>query len=360
MKIKLLLTLALALLLALAGCDEEFGGFGSGNGQTTVTSVTITADPGGWGEILDMDYTAGDTNSDIICTVIGPGSQSRQLTRLSVPSQGEIGFVRGAQTFRMGFNQAGPGNYKVRCKTADGQSSAETSFTVPDTTGGGGGSTGGGDTGGNGGSTGGDTQPTSTPDTGSGSGAHLVITSMAVTPMVGMGQFTADVHYSGGVSESVHCWIRNDDGSKSITEIGWFDFPSSPDRYTGTSYPVKFNMTAVGDYTAFCETMSKYTWYSYPFTVQQPETPDLSQPFGQPQYLLHVYNRGADGYFLYTETADNGSIILPDGTGGTYGLTIDFSSGPYTTPADVCSVTDVSLKGVSLHAWDSNDLFTCP
>ena len=207
---------------------------------------------------------------------------------------------------------------------------------------------------------GGVTQPA--PETGgSKRQSFLVITSMAVTPAVGTGKFTADVHYSGGVSESVHCWVRNDDGSQAVTEIGWIDFPSSPGPTALADFPVNFNVTAVGNYTALCQTQSQNAWGSYPFEVQEPTPkPYRGQPFPQPQYLLHVASTCSEGFFLYPQDASNGSISVPDGTGGTNTYTVDYSSGPYTAPAEVCGVADVTFGGATLHAWNSTASFFCP
>lgn len=110
------------LLLAITACDE-YASFGGDEALTTVDSVTITADPGGWGEILDLNYTTGDTNSDITCSLISPSSgELRQITNLTIASNGQTGFASGPQTYRMGFFVADPGDYSVRCKTADGKS----------------------------------------------------------------------------------------------------------------------------------------------------------------------------------------------------------------------------------------------
>lgn len=77
-------------------------------------------------------------------------------------------------------------------------------------------------------------------------------------------------------------------------------------------------------------------------TIAQ-EDPD--DPFPAPQYLIHITGHGTtdgdrkdDAYILHPNAPDaQGSLLVADGSGGTYGYSTDSFSGPYATPGEVCA-----------------------
>jgi hypothetical protein len=72
---------------------------------------------------------------------------------------------------------------------------------------------------------------------------------------------------------------------------------------------------------------------------------DFDQVIDPPQYLIHATGHGTtsgpvkdDWWFLFPQAPDSkGGLLLPDGSGGTFGYSTDHSSGPYTTPRAACA-----------------------
>lgn len=106
-----------------------------------------------------------------------------------------------------------------------------------------------------------------------------------------------------------------------------------------------------------------------PTTTTPPvSTYDYDKPFRNPQYLIHATGHGTtsgnvvdDFYFLYTTPPDaQGNFLIPDGSGGTFGYSSDYHSGPYTTPRQVCSVVAGRLPNTQSWAeWNYSDYFDC-
>src|SRR5581483_4893035 len=76
------------------------------------------------------------------------------------------------------------------------------------------------------------------------------------------------------------------------------------------------------------------------------------EPFSRPQYLVHTNGHGstsggvpANYFFLYPVGPANGGLTLPDGSGGTIPYSIDFSSGPYSSPREVCAAAQGQAVG---------------
>ena len=93
---------------------------------------------------------------------------------------------------------------------------------------------------------------------------------------------------------------------------------------------------------------------------------DWDKPFGTPQYLLHATGHGTvdgsvkdDWWFLFGTPPTNGGVLLPDGSGGTFGYSIDTSSGPFNSPSEVCASIPAAAAEASLGAWNGNLSFTC-
>ena len=95
--------------------------------------------------------------------------------------------------------------------------------------------------------------------------------------------------------------------------------------------------------------------------------PAWDKPFGQPQYLIHLTGHGTmdgsvkdDRYLLFPSAPDSkGSLLLPDGEGGTFGYSTDSSEGPLNTPREVCAAGSSKLGDGSISAWNSNFSFSC-
>ncbi len=93
----------------------------------------------------------------------------------------------------------------------------------------------------------------------------------------------------------------------------------------------------------------------------------MDKPFGSPQYLLHATGHGTidgpvkdDWLFLFPNHPDDkGGILLPDGSGGTFGYSIDYYSGPYNTPREVCAACSSKIGNGSMSAWNSWNSFSC-
>ncbi len=96
-------------------------------------------------------------------------------------------------------------------------------------------------------------------------------------------------------------------------------------------------------------------------------TSALDQIFNPPQFLIHATGHGTingpvqdDWYLLYPRAPDNqGFFEIADGTGGTFTYSSDYSSGPYTTPRQVCDAAGGSLGNRSLSAWNGGESFQC-
>jgi hypothetical protein len=93
---------------------------------------------------------------------------------------------------------------------------------------------------------------------------------------------------------------------------------------------------------------------------------DWDKPFGQPQYLNHATGHGTmdgprddDWYFLFPNAPTNGGLALPDGMGGTFGYSIDYSGGPYNTPSEVCAAVPSAAAEGTFSAWNSSASFNC-
>ena len=83
--------------------------------------------------------------------------------------------------------------------------------------------------------------------------------------------------------------------------------------------------------------------------------------------MLHATGHGTyngpvkdDWLFLFpNHPNDKGGIELPDGTGGTFGYSIDYYSGPYNTPREVCAACGSKIGNGSMSAWNSWNSFRC-
>ncbi len=87
----------------------------------------------------------------------------------------------------------------------------------------------------------------------------------------------------------------------------------------------------------------------------------------KPQWLLHATGHGTyyggvkdDWLFLFTAPpTEDGFVELPDGSGGTFTYAIDYSSGPYNTPREVCAACDSKIGNGSMTAWWNGITFSC-
>lgn len=107
-----------------------------------------------------------------------------------------------------------------------------------------------------------------------------------------------------------------------------------------------------------------------PATTEAPPTStyNYDKPFHGPQFLIHVTGHGTmDGnvtdnaYWLYPTAPDaQGNFLIPDGSGGTYGYSSDYHSGPYYTPRKVCTVVSDSIPDTQTWVeWNYSDYFDC-
>lgn len=93
----------------------------------------------------------------------------------------------------------------------------------------------------------------------------------------------------------------------------------------------------------------------------------LDQIFNPPQFLIHATGHGTingpvqdDWWLLYPRAPDaQGFFELADGTGGTFTYSSDYSSGPYTTPRQVCEAAGARVGTTSLAAWNGGESFRC-
>lgn len=109
--------------------------------------------------------------------------------------------------------------------------------------------------------------------------------------------------------------------------------------------------------------------YTEPQPTATPTTTyDYDKPFHGPQYLIHVTGHGTmDGnvvdsaYWLYPTAPDaQGNFLVPDGSGGTYGYSSDYHSGPYYTPRQVCTVVSGTVPDIQTWSeWNYSDYFDC-
>jgi len=83
--------------------------------------------------------------------------------------------------------------------------------------------------------------------------------------------------------------------------------------------------------------------------------PDPDQPFGTPQYLIHITGHGTtsggvkdDALIIHPSEPDGeGNFLVADGSGGTYGYSSDYHSGPYNRPSEVCAAAAGRLVGTT-------------
>lgn len=92
----------------------------------------------------------------------------------------------------------------------------------------------------------------------------------------------------------------------------------------------------------------------------------LDKAFNPPQYLIHATGHSTtngsvtdDLYLLFPSAPSNNRLELPDGSGGTFTYSSDYSSGPYTTPRQVCRSAGDRLGSRTLSAWNGSEKFTC-
>ena len=99
-----------------------------------------------------------------------------------------------------------------------------------------------------------------------------------------------------------------------------------------------------------------------PTTTLKPSVPP-QRPFGRPQYLIHVTERGSatgtekvDYLAVHADQPDGkGSFVAPDGFGGTRGYGSDWHAGPFNTAAEVCAAAGSRLKpGESIGSFTSS------
>lgn len=93
---------------------------------------------------------------------------------------------------------------------------------------------------------------------------------------------------------------------------------------------------------------------------------EWDSPFGTPQYLVHATGHGTvngpvtdDWYFLFPNPPTDGKLELPDGMGGTFTYSIDYSAGPYNTPSAVCAAVPSAAAEGTFTAWNHNFSFSC-
>ena len=70
---------------------------------------------------------------------------------------------------------------------------------------------------------------------------------------------------------------------------------------------------------------------------------DDDRPFPQPMYLIHITETGTmdgprirDDYMLYPQAPQNGILVTPDGTGGTFTNKAELIGGPFGNKAEAC------------------------
>ena len=99
---------------------------------------------------------------------------------------------------------------------------------------------------------------------------------------------------------------------------------------------------------------------------QQEVDPRFDEPFGSPQYLIHLTGTFTmngfvekDSYLLYHTPPDGeGQFLTADGSGGTFNNTGELIGGPFATPREVCAAAS-GLPTSTFSAWNSNYAFDC-
>ena len=95
--------------------------------------------------------------------------------------------------------------------------------------------------------------------------------------------------------------------------------------------------------------------------IVRADTRDLDAPFDVPRYLIHHTGRGTSGgyqpldyYSLEAQLPQDGTMLTPDGMGGTFTDNVETTGGPFSTLRQVCSFAqDGGLPAVS-------SAFGCP
>jgi hypothetical protein len=85
------------------------------------------------------------------------------------------------------------------------------------------------------------------------------------------------------------------------------------------------------------------------FSIASAGDTDWDKQFSQPQYLIHVNDTVPGLWLLYTTPPQNGAVVIP-GMSGSDHKSADYSSGPLTTPRQVCAAAQA--RGVE------NQIFT--
>ncbi len=85
-----------------------------------------------------------------------------------------------------------------------------------------------------------------------------------------------------------------------------------------------------------------------------------------PHYVIHATGHGTtsggvkdDWWFLFGVAPTNNSVTLPDGSGGTFTYSTDYSSGPFSSPREVCNAEGGKLGDNTMKAWNSWDSWNC-
>lgn len=94
--------------------------------------------------------------------------------------------------------------------------------------------------------------------------------------------------------------------------------------------------------------------------------PAWDRDFSQAHYVIHAIGHGTtdgpvtdDWWFLFGVEPKNNSVDLPDGSGGTFTYSTDYSSGPYNTPRAVCNAEGSRLGDRTMSAWQAWTSWNC-
>jgi hypothetical protein len=144
-------------------------------------------------------------------------------------------------------------------------------------------------------------------------------------------------------------------------------------KKVGSKHVFSKRRTLVKEIAQIAVLFISITWILLSSACSQPDSQptdegsSLDTPFSKPQYLLHATGHGTmggpvkdDWWFLFPGQPKEGSIELPDGSGGTFTYSIDQTSGPFSTPRAACQAASSAIgKSVSLSEWGSSQSFTC-
>jgi hypothetical protein len=186
--------------------------------------------------------------------------------------------------------------------------------------------------------------PTSSPEAGGGLPSWLVPAILTVSLVL-----------AGGVAAVL---ASNNNVAQSVAELGARGLPAAPVASAGSGNTVQQQPQAVQQPQV---SVSVKQPAKQPVASSNP-TPKPNVVFSTPQYLIHATGHGTysggvkdDWWFLFPKAPTNNNIDLPDGSGGTFTYSTDYSSGPYTDANAVRAAAPAQLKGMTLSGWNRNN-----